>query len=280
MENVAGFCDTNSWRKMHTVLTSLGYHVEEYLLCPSELLGVPNIRLRYYCVAILRGDAADSGCSSEFGAVAAPTPTTVSMPTADEGNQSERVSRCLPPAQITATGVARSASPKTLSNYLVPSDTMIEPEAMIDVAALYKKSPTFRFEIGRGDAALTSCFTKSYAKGFFRTGALLDMASDFREPEPEPEADYVNGSHPASAQVYSGRRFVCLSGKERLRRLLPCEVMRLLHYPDDFSWPRDVTIQDQWRLLGNGLHIGVVRRVLEHLLVRMAQERLTVSIEA
>ena len=43
--------------------------------------------------------------------------------------------------------------------------------------------------------------------------------------------------------------------------------MRLLHYPSDFSWPRTVSMRDQWRMLGNGLHIGVVRRVLEHLLL-------------
>ena len=91
-----------------------------------------------------------------------------------------------------------------------------------------------------------------------RTGALLETMEP--EPEPEPEPDAVE-------QTCIGRRFVCLTGRERLRRLLPCEVMRLLHYPSDFSWPRTVSMRDQWRMLGNGLHIGVVRRVLEHLLL-------------
>lgn len=295
MENVAGFCDTNSWRKMHAVLGGLGYHVEEYLLCPSELLGVPNIRLRYYCVAVLRDGAADRGCS-DFRANPASAPTLAStcMPTADGGKQDDRVSRRLPSPAATATGAARSACPKPLSSYLVPSDTTVAPEAIIDAQALYKKSPTFRFEIVGGDAALTSCFTKSYSKGFFRTGALLDMTSDsssWLEPEPEPELEperdanrvhsVVLGREPAPEAGYcSGRRFVCLSGKERLRRLLPCEIMRLLHYPGDFCWPRGVSIQDQWRLLGNGLHIGVVGHVLEHLLVHMGQDGTAANIEA
>ena len=64
-ENVAGFVGTNSWRRMHCVLGAAGYRVEGYdLLCPSEQLGVPNIRLRYYCVAVLQQGNRDGGGSS------------------------------------------------------------------------------------------------------------------------------------------------------------------------------------------------------------------------
>ena len=142
MENVAGFCGTNSWRRMHAVLSSRGYRVEEYLLCPSELLGVPNIRLRYYCVATLRA-AAGGGCSA---------PTTSS---ADMGQGDVHIPRELPSASSAA-----GASPKPLSHYL-ERDAVVHPEAAIDVQALFSKAPTFRFEIVRGDAMLTSCFTKS-----------------------------------------------------------------------------------------------------------------------
>ena len=142
MENVAGFCGTNSWRRMHAVLSSRGYRVEEYLLCPSELLGVPNIRLRYYCVATLRA-AAGGGCS-------APTPSS-----ADMGQGDVHIPRELPSASSAA-----GASPKPLSHYL-ERDAVVHPEAAIDVQALFSKAPTFRFEIVRADAMLTSCFTKS-----------------------------------------------------------------------------------------------------------------------
>ena len=263
MENVPGFCDTNSWRRMHAVLSGLGYHVQEYLLCPSELLGVPNIRLRYYCVAIRRDDVITRG-RSKFGGIAAPTPT---VPTSAEG-QVEQVFRCLPSQLNSASCSTPHASAKRLSEYLEPADATLDPVAMIDVQTLFKKSPTFRFEIVTHDALLTSCFTKSYSKGFFRTGALLDLAMPQsgrgHEPKPEPEPEPGQEEHAVKRPLVGetlatvdeqscscpGRRFVCLRGQEQLRRLLPSEIMRLLHYPCEFSWPDGVSIQDQWRLLG------------------------------
>jgi hypothetical protein len=48
----------------------------------------------------------------------------------------------------------------------------------------------------------------------------------------------------------------------------------LLRGRSEFSWPRKVSVEAQWRLLGNGLHIGVARHVLEHLLLRMPPQPL------
>ena len=41
--------------------------------------------------------------------------------------------------------------------------------------------------------------------------------------------------------------------------------------PSDFNWPCNVSMREQWRMPGNGLRIGVVRRVLEHLLLHLGR---------
>uniref|UniRef100_A0A6V3MSV9 DNA (cytosine-5-)-methyltransferase n=2 Tax=Lotharella globosa TaxID=91324 RepID=A0A6V3MSV9_9EUKA len=50
MENVKGF-DTSKMREfMLTKLRSLSFHIAEFLLQPKQF-GIPNTRLRYYCIA-------------------------------------------------------------------------------------------------------------------------------------------------------------------------------------------------------------------------------------
>jgi len=50
LENVPPFGRSRSRRRMVRSLTSLGYHLQESEICPTEL-GIPNLRRRYYLVA-------------------------------------------------------------------------------------------------------------------------------------------------------------------------------------------------------------------------------------
>lgn len=52
LENVKGFDGSDSHQIMVDTMHSCGYTLEEFLLCPTQL-GIPNERLRYYCIATL-----------------------------------------------------------------------------------------------------------------------------------------------------------------------------------------------------------------------------------
>lgn len=53
VENVEGFKDSSGRDLLVSTLKNVGYHINETLLCPSEL-GIPNRRMRYYLCASLK----------------------------------------------------------------------------------------------------------------------------------------------------------------------------------------------------------------------------------
>jgi len=53
VENVEGFKDSSGRALLVETLKQKGYHINETLLCPSEL-GIPNRRMRYYLCASLK----------------------------------------------------------------------------------------------------------------------------------------------------------------------------------------------------------------------------------
>jgi site-specific DNA-cytosine methylase len=58
LENVAGFCGSQSHRRLRAMLDACGYQVREQVLCPTQL-GVPNRRRRFYLVAAANGSLGD-----------------------------------------------------------------------------------------------------------------------------------------------------------------------------------------------------------------------------
>lgn len=51
----------------------------------------------------------------------------------------------------------------------------------------------------------------------------------------------------------------------RLRRFSPCEIQRLLGFPDAYRWPENLATRRRYKMLGNSLSVPVVRAVLETL---------------
>ncbi|MCU0872524.1 MAG: DNA cytosine methyltransferase, partial [Pirellulaceae bacterium] len=54
LENVEGFRDSQSHRRLRGMLDACGYQVHEQVLCPTQL-GIPNRRPRFYLVAAKAG---------------------------------------------------------------------------------------------------------------------------------------------------------------------------------------------------------------------------------
>ncbi|CDJ51901.1 DNA methyltransferase 2, putative [Eimeria brunetti] len=53
LENVRGFEGSETWTQMQQVLCSQQYSVQHFLLSPTQI-GIPNTRVRYYCLACRR----------------------------------------------------------------------------------------------------------------------------------------------------------------------------------------------------------------------------------
>lgn len=54
LENVVGFETSQACAAMQLQLSAAGYRLEQFHLCPSQL-GIPNVRPRYYAMAIAKG---------------------------------------------------------------------------------------------------------------------------------------------------------------------------------------------------------------------------------
>ena len=60
--------------------------------------------------------------------------------------------------------------------------------------------------------------------------------------------------------------------EDGVRRLTPTEIVGLLGFPRQFSWPCDVSFRQAWRLAGNSLSVPVVRQVLTPLIDNAASQ--------
>ena len=73
--------------------------------------------------------------------------------------------------------------------------------------------------------AYTTCFTAGYGRSLMHAGAYLQ----------------------------------CEAG---VRRFAPSEIARLLHFPEQFHFPDQMSIRNQWKLLGNSLSVLAVKEIL------------------
>jgi len=181
LENVVGFVTSEAHRRLTEVLTSRGYHLQERLLCPTEL-GIPSRRPRYYLAASLE-------TLRPVLPPATHTTRPLSSSLALPENQHERAGLLMPPDILARFG-------KGLH--------IIDPDDL---------------------GACTTCFTSGYGRSLKASGSYLQ----------------------------------CAGG---VRRFSPEEIVRLLHFPEGFRFPGELSLRQRWSLVGNSLSVAAVREVL------------------
>ncbi|HNX95324.1 MAG TPA: DNA cytosine methyltransferase [Holophaga sp.] len=84
---------------------------------------------------------------------------------------------------------------------------------------------------------------------------------DFVRPEDRRSTCFIGGY---------GQRFVgsgsFLETPRGIRRFAPSEIARIMGLPEQFRFPQGLPMEARYKLLGNGLNIGVARWVMSHLL--------------
>ncbi len=90
-----------------------------------------------------------------------------------------------------------------------------------------------------------------------RCGPGLDLV----EPTDKRSTCFIGGY---------GQRFVSsgsfLETPRGIRRFAPSEIARIMGLPEQFRFPQGLPMEARYKLLGNGLNIGVARWVMSHLL--------------
>uniref|UniRef100_A0A1D2ABX7 tRNA (Cytosine(38)-C(5))-methyltransferase n=1 Tax=Auxenochlorella protothecoides TaxID=3075 RepID=A0A1D2ABX7_AUXPR len=118
-------------------------------------------------------------------------------------------------------------------------------------------------------ALRTCCFTKTYGQYIKGSGSVLTLASEDsvrgvmqRFPCLVPGGGGTGGDAPAPSAASLAEALRALD----LRFFSPREIANLHGFPPAFAFPPAVTLRQRYALLGNSLHVGVVARLLGHLL--------------
>ncbi|XP_012695107.2 tRNA (cytosine(38)-C(5))-methyltransferase [Clupea harengus] len=269
LENVKGFETSNARDALLKTLRDCGYSFQEFLLSPT-CLGIPNSRLRYFLLAkappgsftfqtsseILESfpSSSGNGASSETSMVPDCPSECVSSTTGDNGgvlykletaqdaqrkmgqNSDESVRRIQEFLEVQGEGGGED-----MERYLLPPKTLLRYAMLMDIVR-----PSCRRSV---------CFTKGYGHYVEGTGSVLqscveeDMEEAFRSLELQSEEDKL-------------RRLE----KLKLRYFTPREIANLMGFPADFTFPEDLSMKQQNRVLGNSLNVHVVARLIKLML--------------
>eukprot|EP00210_Caulerpa_lentillifera_P006568 g6273.t1 len=242
LENVVGFEISRTREKMMKVFRNCKLNCVEFILSPEQF-GIPYSRPRYFCLARKRPFSLSSN-QIHF-----------QLPNTD---QNERIS---------------------LDEFL---DDEVEDALYVPEKFIKQCGPVMNV-VGCGEAtAAVNCFTKSYGGRYFKgTGSFL--ATQHRNWIP-----FINvlqelcctSSFTEDTNLFSRRtgsteerRMECselltdLLRRMRIRYFSPMEVGRLHSFPEDFTFPSEITRRRQYALLGNSLSVTVVAQLLCFLII-------------
>ena len=135
--------------------------------------------------------------------------------------------------------IDQSMTDAEMSQFMVSDEILAKPWA--------KSLP-----IVSANDAMSHCFTAAYGRVVHRaTGALL--LTDMDHPSVEQNPELIDRSDMTK-----------LSGK--LRRFTSRELLGIFGYGDGFAFPENISLEHQYKLIGNSVNVEMVSKVVETLL--------------
>lgn len=223
IENVAGFQDSMTRRRLVDTLQRLGYVVVEFLLTPVQF-GIPNSRLRYYLLAKFSPLRFSGLHESHFN----------------------RVHETIP-------GAVSDIPVHSLHEYLDPDhEDEISLRHSIPDRVLLKWGRLFDIVLPSGQR--TCCFTRGYTRLVERAGSILQVNEDLDTTE------VFNRF--LEARSRGDEDAVRILDQLHLRYFTPSELLKIFRFEElesnqQFLWPPTVSLKSQYRLIGNSVNVEV-----------------------
>ncbi|XP_029174580.1 tRNA (cytosine(38)-C(5))-methyltransferase [Nylanderia fulva] len=239
LENVKGFEVSQMREKLVHCMETCGYDYRELILSPCQF-GVPNSRNRYYLLAKRK--------SLKFSFV---------QPSLKD-DLSSKLIKLLPKSKHSIlaekNGKINSKSGRmcyTLDNIL---ENVEESKYLLPTKLLQKRA--WVLDIRTSENSGSCCFTKGYGHYAEGTGSVYCPFADETIKLKYGEAGNRENNSDEQVQVLLDLK---------LRFFSPKEVCRLMCFPEDFDFPKDITNRQKYRLLGNSINVHVISRLI-HLL--------------
>lgn len=245
LENVKGFECSNTRNEFIAVLKSRNFLVQEFLLSPTDF-GIPNSRTRYFLIAKQQPKSFTFSCTQFPLQYSTETIDRKRIPCKEQSLVHEN---CVCKH---AESVLHTFKQRKLSEFLCKyksDDFLVKKEVLLRYFPV--------LDIVHTDSIQSCCFTKAYTKYYQGTGSILtDQSSDTLREASEnfKEAESDEAKHEILSRL-------------QLRFFTPDEVSQLMCFPDDFSFPPNVTLKQKYMLLGNSVNVLVVGSVFKWFLL-------------
>ncbi|XP_059183061.1 tRNA (cytosine(38)-C(5))-methyltransferase isoform X2 [Centropristis striata] len=263
LENVKGFEVSSARERLVKTLKECGYAFREIMVSPTSV-GIPNSRLRYFLVAKI---STENNCTNSLKVFDAfPQATQSDSPEQPEDSSRPDSSSCHPEDETqvervlyklerTADAQRKESQNNDLSfrqiqdflepesevnmqHYVLPAKTLLRYSLLLDIVR-----PTCRRSV---------CFTKGYGRYVEGTGSVLQSCM-------ETEMESVFGGLDQCSEDEKLQRLL----KLKLRYFTPREIANLMGFPQNFSFPEQITTKQQYKVLGNSLNVVVVAKLLQ-----------------
>uniref|UniRef100_A0A8C6NSG7 tRNA (cytosine(38)-C(5))-methyltransferase n=1 Tax=Nothobranchius furzeri TaxID=105023 RepID=A0A8C6NSG7_NOTFU len=253
LENVKGFESSSARECLVKTLMECGYDFQEFMLSPSSV-GIPNSRLRYFLIGKISTEELSIQTSSMTIPKSRCKKLVASLPRRLEEHSSHVLYKRETPSDVQRkTNQNNDLSIKQIRDFLEPlveenmERFLLSPKTLSRYGLL--------LDIVQPKSRRSVCFTKGYGRYVEGTGSVLQCCM-----ETEMESVFT-GLDQLSEQDKVDQLL-----KLKLRYFTPREVANLMGFPADFSFPQDVSVPQQYRVLGNSLNVVVVTRLLQLLL--------------
>ncbi|XP_067233377.1 tRNA (cytosine(38)-C(5))-methyltransferase isoform X1 [Chanodichthys erythropterus] len=257
LENVKGFETSAARDALLKTLRECDYSFQEFLISPTSL-GIPNSRLRYFLIAKRPPGSFSFPTSAEIieGFPTSEPPDSLAVPhnhpTPSESEREKTGTIIFKLETVQELEKKRNQDKQEtvqrlqdflqkeeedMDQYLLPPKTLLRYALLMDVV-----QPSSRRSV---------CFTKGYGHYVEGTGSVLQSCVDV-----ELESVF--------------KSFELLSEEEKLKQLLqlklryftPREIANLMGFPADFTFPKQISVKQQYRVLGNSLNVHVVSHLI------------------
>ncbi|KAL6544268.1 C-5 cytosine-specific DNA methylase [Orobanche gracilis] len=255
VENVVGFETSDTHARMITMLRENRFDTQEFILSPLQF-GVPYSRPRYFCLAKRKPISFQTAKFNNMlcwapGPILGPEERIVTSEEAESHAYRNKLLETCRPIQDfleveSFKGEVISESSVMLANVSeIPEDAggnaLDNPLNEYFVPTSLVERWGGAMDIVFPESKRCCCFTKSYFRYVKGTGSLL-------------------------ATVQGKMKNEISSLEElRLRYFTPREVANLHSFPEEFQFPKYVSLRQRYALLGNGLSVGVVAALLRYL---------------
>ncbi|KAF7708667.1 tRNA (cytosine(38)-C(5))-methyltransferase [Silurus meridionalis] len=259
LENVKGFETSSARNALIKTLQDCRYNFQEFMISPT-CLGIPNSRLRYFLIAKDNQDSfsfpktseildgfpksetssatdnpmiPDSHCS---GAIREDEAIIYKMETAQELER-KRTQDNEQTVKRLEGFLQKDEQGTDMDSYLLPPKILLRYALLMDIV-----NPNCRRSV---------CFTKGYGHYVEGTGSVLQSCTDV-----ELESIFK------SLDMLSEEDKLQQLSRLKLRYFTPREIANLMGFPPDFSFPSNISMKQQYRVLGNSLNVHVVAKLI------------------